>query len=79
MHAQLLSASLLTSAWLCLSVQVYGITPFRGSRRDETFENVVKAPLRFPAKPCEWACAHLLYSFHSCVPLALSQAGMQLH
>lgn len=30
---------------------VYGITPFRGSRRDETFDNVVKAPLRFPAKP----------------------------
>lgn len=30
---------------------IYGITPFRGSRRDETFENVIKAPLRFPAKP----------------------------
>jgi len=30
---------------------VYGITPFRGARRDETFDNVVKAPLRFPAKP----------------------------
>lgn len=30
---------------------VYGITPFRGARRDETFENVIKAPLRFPAKP----------------------------
>ncbi|GFH26100.1 putative LOV domain-containing protein [Haematococcus lacustris] len=30
---------------------VYGTTPFRGARRDETFDNVVKAPLRFPAKP----------------------------
>ncbi len=30
---------------------VYGITPFRGARRDEMFENVVKAPLRFPSKP----------------------------
>lgn len=35
----------------CLSHQVYGITPFRGARRDETFDNVVKAPLRFPVKP----------------------------
>lgn len=25
---------------------VYGITPFRGARRDETFENIIKAPLR---------------------------------
>ena len=31
--------------------QVYGVTPFRGVRRDETFENVIKAPLRFPSKP----------------------------
>mmetsp|Transcript_31401 Transcript_31401/g.80144 ORF Transcript_31401/g.80144 Transcript_31401/m.80144 type:complete len:717 (-) Transcript_31401:642-2792(-) len=30
---------------------VYGITPFRGARRDETFENIIKAPLRFPSKP----------------------------
>jgi phototropin len=30
---------------------VYGTTPFRGARRDETFDNVIKAPLRFPAKP----------------------------
>nr|AML79616.1 putative LOV domain-containing protein [Stephanosphaera pluvialis] len=30
---------------------VFGTTPFRGARRDETFENVVKAPLRFPTKP----------------------------
>ncbi|KAF5836329.1 putative blue light receptor [Dunaliella salina] len=30
---------------------VYGVTPFRGVRRDETFDNVVKAPLRFPSKP----------------------------
>lgn len=30
---------------------VYGTTPFRGARRDETFENIIKAPLRFPAKP----------------------------
>eukprot|EP00983_Pelagomonas_calceolata_P046709 1140308-Pelagomonas_calceolata.AAC.7 len=31
--------------------QVYGVTPFRGVRRDETFDNVIKAPLRFPSKP----------------------------
>lgn len=30
---------------------VYGTTPFRGARRDETFDNVLKAPLKFPAKP----------------------------
>uniref|UniRef100_A0A126X3J4 non-specific serine/threonine protein kinase n=2 Tax=Chlamydomonadaceae TaxID=3051 RepID=A0A126X3J4_9CHLO len=30
---------------------VYGVTPFRGARRDETFENIIKAPLRFPSKP----------------------------
>lgn len=30
---------------------VYGTTPFRGARRDETFENIIKAPLRFPTKP----------------------------
>uniref|UniRef100_A0A126WXD7 non-specific serine/threonine protein kinase n=1 Tax=Brachiomonas submarina TaxID=327064 RepID=A0A126WXD7_9CHLO len=30
---------------------VYGTTPFRGQRRDETFENVVKADLTFPNKP----------------------------
>jgi len=29
----------------------YGITPFRGARREETFDNIVKAPLRFPQKP----------------------------
>ncbi len=26
----------------------YGFSPFRGARRDETFENVLKKPLRFP-------------------------------
>ncbi|MEW5309471.1 MAG: hypothetical protein WDW38_001359 [Sanguina aurantia] len=30
---------------------IYGTTPFRGARRDETFENIIKAPLRFPSKP----------------------------
>lgn len=30
---------------------VYGFTPFRGSRRDETFENILKCPLVFPQKP----------------------------
>eukprot|EP00798_Chlamydomonas_sp_ICE-L_P007879 gene7879-1089_t len=30
---------------------VYGTSPFRGVRRDDTFENVLKAPLRFPSKP----------------------------
>uniref|UniRef100_A0A126WYN5 non-specific serine/threonine protein kinase n=1 Tax=Heterochlamydomonas inaequalis TaxID=179866 RepID=A0A126WYN5_9CHLO len=41
--------------WWSLGILIYelvfGVTPFRGSRRDETFENVIKAPLRFPAKP----------------------------
>uniref|UniRef100_A0A126WY62 non-specific serine/threonine protein kinase n=2 Tax=unclassified Uronema (in: green algae) TaxID=2689038 RepID=A0A126WY62_9CHLO len=30
---------------------VYGFTPFRGSRRDETFDNILKRPLMFPQKP----------------------------
>nr|AML77557.1 putative LOV domain-containing protein [Stigeoclonium helveticum] len=30
---------------------VYGFTPFRGSRRDETFDNILKRPLSFPLKP----------------------------
>lgn len=30
---------------------LYGITPFRGSRRDATFENVLKRQLGFPAAP----------------------------
>lgn len=30
---------------------VYGVTPFRGHRRDDTFENIVNAPLRFPDRP----------------------------
>eukprot|EP00891_Asterochloris_glomerata_P009772 jgi/Astpho2/9772/Aster-03748 len=30
---------------------VYGFTPFRGSKRDSTFENILKRPLMFPAKP----------------------------
>lgn len=25
---------------------VYGTTPFRGAKRDETFDNIIKAPLR---------------------------------
>ena len=41
--------------WWSLGILIYelvfGLTPFRGSRRDETFENIIKAPLRFPAKP----------------------------
>uniref|UniRef100_A0A126WZB6 non-specific serine/threonine protein kinase n=1 Tax=Aphanochaete repens TaxID=764106 RepID=A0A126WZB6_9CHLO len=30
---------------------VYGFTPFRGSRRDETFDNILKHQLIFPQKP----------------------------
>ena len=30
---------------------LYGLTPFRGSRRDGTFENVLKRQLAFPAMP----------------------------
>lgn len=40
---------------------IYGTTPFRGARRDETFENIVKAPLRFPPKPVvSEACQDLI-------------------
>ncbi|GAX81948.1 hypothetical protein CEUSTIGMA_g9376.t1 [Chlamydomonas eustigma] len=40
---------------------VYGSTPFRGARRDETFENIVKSPLRFPSKPVvSEACQDLM-------------------
>lgn len=41
--------------WWSLGILIYellyGTTPFRGARRDETFENIIKSPLRFPAKP----------------------------
>jgi serine/threonine protein kinase len=30
---------------------VYGGTPFRGGRRDDTFANIVRAPLCFPEHP----------------------------
>lgn len=30
---------------------MYGYTPFRGARRDATFDNVLKMPLQFPATP----------------------------
>uniref|UniRef100_A0A126X039 non-specific serine/threonine protein kinase n=1 Tax=Trebouxia arboricola TaxID=53268 RepID=A0A126X039_9CHLO len=30
---------------------VYGFTPFRGSKRDSTFDNILKRPLKFPAEP----------------------------
>eukprot|EP00873_Tetraselmis_striata_P009108 jgi/Tetstr1/429372/TSEL_019286.t1 len=30
---------------------LYGVTPFRGQRRDETFENVLRVPLNLPTKP----------------------------
>ena len=30
---------------------VYGFTPFRGNKRDQTFENILKRPLVFPPKP----------------------------
>lgn len=30
---------------------MFGTTPFRGQRREETFENVLRNPLTFPSKP----------------------------
>ncbi len=40
---------------------VYGTTPFRGNRRDETFENILKSPLQLPAKPpVSEACQDLM-------------------
>uniref|UniRef100_A0A061R985 non-specific serine/threonine protein kinase n=1 Tax=Tetraselmis sp. GSL018 TaxID=582737 RepID=A0A061R985_9CHLO len=30
---------------------LFGVTPFRGQRRDETFENVLRVPLAVPQKP----------------------------
>ena len=30
---------------------LYGFTPFRGKKRDETFNNILKRPLSFPELP----------------------------
>lgn len=30
---------------------LYGFTPFRGAKRDTTFENILKRPLAFPSSP----------------------------
>lgn len=30
---------------------LYGFTPFRGKKREETFENILKRPLQFPDTP----------------------------
>ena len=30
---------------------VYGFTPFRGAKRDQTFDNILKRKLEFPSKP----------------------------
>ena len=30
---------------------LYGFTPFRGAKRDATFENILKRPLAFPRSP----------------------------
>ena len=30
---------------------VYGKSPFRGARREQTFENIVKQPVKFPDTP----------------------------
>ncbi|KAF8064530.1 hypothetical protein HT031_003330 [Scenedesmus sp. PABB004] len=41
--------------WWSYGILIYelltGTTPFRGQRREETFENVLRNPLTFPAKP----------------------------
>mmetsp|Transcript_18646 Transcript_18646/g.56351 ORF Transcript_18646/g.56351 Transcript_18646/m.56351 type:complete len:723 (+) Transcript_18646:282-2450(+) len=44
---------------------VYGFTPFRGAKRDQTFENILKRPLVFPqrpeiSKPCQDLISSLL-------------------
>lgn len=41
--------------WWSFGILIYelmfGTTPFRGARREETFENVLRNPLTFPSKP----------------------------
>nr|AML79491.1 putative LOV domain-containing protein [Pediastrum duplex] len=40
---------------------LYGFTPFRGARREETFENILRNPLTFPSKPVvSEACQDLI-------------------
>lgn len=40
---------------------VYGFSPFRGEKRDQTFDNILKAPLTFPEKPAiSDACKDLI-------------------
>lgn len=40
---------------------LYGATPFRGERRDQTFENILNASLQFPEKPMvSEACQDLI-------------------
>lgn len=41
---------------------LYGVTPFRGARREETFENILRNPLAFPAKPAVSEAAQDLIS-----------------
>ena len=60
---------------------VYGFTPFRGAKRDQTFENILKRPLVFPpkpeiSKPCQ-VCdtAHCFHFGCRCV----HQASAHLH
>ena len=46
---------------------VYGKSPFRGARREQTFENIVKQPIKFPETPvvspaCQvWPLVSLLW------------------
>jgi serine/threonine protein kinase len=41
--------------WWSYGILIYelitGTTPFKGVRRDETFDNIINAPLKFPSKP----------------------------
>ena len=30
---------------------IFGVSPFKGMRREDTFKNILRSPLQFPSKP----------------------------
>ena len=55
---------------------LYGCTPFRGKKRDETFNNILKRPLSFPEQPevseqCKVGVPSSVAAIH-CVAMAWS-------